>query len=66
MTKQGVRDLNTKPVNGHRFTKAERCPHMAHDTVQVGTRHDEWSVFAYPIYGDRCRQCGRIDPHSVG
>lgn len=53
LTKQGARDCNDRPVNGHRLAPAE--PHMSHDRVQVGTRCEGEMCGEYSVYGDRCR-----------
>lgn len=62
MTKQGVRNLNDKPYNGHRSRVLESatCPHMSHDYVPVGVGYDSMG-YEYDVMGYKCRQCGAIN-----
>lgn len=61
LTRQGVQDLNTRGVNGHR---TRRCRHFYGPLRIVG---HEWALDPYcfdyyqrEVYGQSCIHCGEI------
>jgi hypothetical protein len=68
LTRQGVRDLNTHSVNGHR-ERARRCPHFYGPLQVVG---HEWAFDPYcsefyqrEYYGRICINCGEVKPEMT-
>lgn len=56
LTSQGVRDLNPKPVNGHRKVK---CVHLPGPSEVVGSRYTE-GHYEVDVYGRYCLKCGEV------
>lgn len=62
LTRQGIPDLNPRPVNGHRRVPCR--PHLPGPMRVVGQRYVSWDDILHgyyvDIYGRHCLKCGEV------
>jgi hypothetical protein len=63
LTKQGVADLNEKPVNGHKGQAQAVCLHLVGPLMVVGRGYHTASdgyLLPRDIFGKRCLKCDEV------